>query len=66
MVTVKQAEKKSELKKFVTFPFSLYKDSPYWVPPMIKDEMESFDKTKNPAFKNADACFFLAYKDGKS
>jgi GNAT superfamily N-acetyltransferase len=64
MVTVKQAVKKADLKKFVTFPFDLYKDSPYWVPPLVKDEMEIFDRTKNPVFENADAWFFLAYKEG--
>ena len=30
---------------------------------IINDELESFDKTKNPAFQNADAWFFLAYKN---
>ncbi len=65
MVHVKQAVSKSDLKKFVTFPFSLYKDSPYWVPPLIKDEMETFDQKKNPVFEHADAWFFLAYKNGK-
>jgi len=65
MVTLKEAVTKSELKQFVKFPFTLYKDSPYWVPPIIKDEMETFDKTKNPAFKNAKAWFFLAYKEGQ-
>ncbi len=53
------------MKQFVTFPFSLYKDNEYWVPPMIKGEMESFDKTKNPVFKNADAQFFIAEREGK-
>ena len=65
MVTLKEAVTKSELKQFVKFPFSLYKDSPYWVPPIINDELASFNKTKNPAFKNADAWFFLAYKNGE-
>ncbi len=64
MVTLKEATTKTELKQFVKFPFTLYKDSPYWVPPIINDELESFDKDKNPAFKNADARFFLAYKNG--
>ena len=64
MVTLKEAITKSDLKTFVKFPFSLYKDSPYWVPPIISDEVQTFDKTVNPAFKNADAWFFLAYKDG--
>lgn len=63
MVTLKEAVTKSELKQFVKFPFSLYKNSPYWVPPIINDELESFDKSKNPAFKNSDAWFFLAFKN---
>lgn len=65
MVTLREATSKAELKQFVKLPFSLYKDSPYWVPPIIKDELESFDKTKNPAFKNAEARFFLAYKNNE-
>jgi len=63
MITVKEVLTKSELKKFVLFPFSLYKDNEYWVPPIIKDELAGFDKTKNPAFENAEARFFLAYKN---
>jgi len=62
MVTLKEATTKTELKQFVKFPFFLYKGNPYWVPPIIADELESFDKDKNPAFKNADAWFYLAYK----
>ena len=65
MVQVKQVQSKSDLKKFVKFPFSIYKDSPYWVPPIINDEMETFNTDKNPVFQNAEASFFLAYKDGK-
>ncbi|RFN58366.1 GTP cyclohydrolase [Marixanthomonas ophiurae] len=65
MIEVKKVTNKKELKQFVTFPFKLYKDCKYWVPPLIKDEMETLDKAKNPVFKNADAWYFLAYKDGK-
>ena len=62
MITIKEAITKSELTDFVKFPFTLYKDNKYWVPPIISDEIESFDKTKNPAFENAEAYFYLAYK----
>ncbi|MEP5430154.1 MAG: GTP cyclohydrolase, partial [Flavobacteriaceae bacterium] len=65
MVTIKQVQSKADLKKFVKFPFSLYKDSLYWVPPIIKDELESFDADKNPVFKSAEASFFLAYKNNQ-
>lgn len=64
MVTVKQVSTKAGLKRFVQFPFTLYKDSPYWVPPLIKDEIASFSPNKNPVFEHAEASFFLAYKEG--
>ena len=65
MITIKEAKSKKEMKQFVRFPFSLYKNSKYWVPPIIKDEIASFDKTKNPVFKQATAHFLLAYKNDK-
>ena len=63
MITIKEIFSKKELKQFVTFPFSLYKNNKYWVPPIIKDEVESFNKNTNPVFEHADARFFLAYKN---
>lgn len=62
--TVKVSTKK-ELKEFVVFPFKLYKDCSYWVPPIIKEELETLDIEVNPVFKNAEASYYLAYKDGK-
>lgn len=65
MITIKEATTKKDLKAFVKFPFKLYKGSKYWVPPIIKQELETFNKDVNPIFKDADARFFLAYKSGK-
>ena len=65
MITIVEAASKKLLLEFVKFPFSLYKNNPYWVPPLINEELESFDKTKNPAFETAEATFYLAYKNDK-
>ena len=65
MIEVREAKTPKELKKFVTFPFKLYKGNPYWVPPIINDELETFNKDKNPAFQSAQAQFFLAYQDNE-
>ena len=65
MITIQEVTNKKLLKSYVTFPFSIYQNHPYWVPPLIADEMESFDKTKNPAFETAEAHLYLAYKEGK-
>ena len=65
MITIKEIFTRKELKDFVKFPFKLYKDSKYWVPPLIKEELSTFDKNSNPALETADAFFFLAYKDNQ-
>ncbi|RKE95233.1 GNAT family N-acetyltransferase [Ichthyenterobacterium magnum] len=65
MITVKEIHSKKDLKQFVKFPFKLYKDSKYWVPPIIKEELNTFNKEINPVFKDAEARFFLAYKKDK-
>ena len=64
MITIQEVTTNKQLIQFVKFPFKLYKECPYWVPPLTKDELETLDKTKNPVFKNADASYFLAYKKG--
>jgi len=65
MITIKEANTPSLLKDYVKFPFTLYHNHPYWVPPLIQDELETFDKNKNPAFQSAEAYFYLAYKNDK-
>ena len=65
MITIKEAITKKELTEYIKFPFSLYKNNEFWVPPIIADELESFDKTKNPAFENAEAYFYMAYKNNE-
>ncbi len=65
MILVKEVTTKKGLKQFVKFPFALYKNNKYWVPPIIKDEADGFNKSKNPVFEHAHAQFFLAYKNNK-
>ena len=65
MISLKEVNTKSDMRKFVKFPFELYKDSPNWIPPLIHEEIASFDKNKNPVFKDADAWFYVALKDNR-
>lgn len=65
MINIREAITKKELKQFILFSFNLYKDNPNWIPPLIQDELITFDKTQNPVFENAEAYFYCAYKDGK-
>ncbi len=57
---------KSLKKAFVKFPIKdLYKDSPYYVPPLVMDELGTLDTKKNPAFDFCEMQLFLAYRNNK-
>jgi len=64
-IEIKEVLTKGDLKKFVKFPFKLYKGNQYWAPPFINDEIKTLSKDINPAFENCRAKYWLAYKDGK-
>lgn len=64
MILVKQIHTKEEMKQFVSFPFSLYKNSKYWVPGMIKEELKSFDLNPN-ILESIKVNYFLAYQNNK-
>ncbi len=64
-IEIKEVLSKKDTKAFVKFPFTLYKKSKYWVPPIISEEIKVFDKKINPVFKDAEAQLFLAFKDNK-
>lgn len=65
MITIKEQFSKKEIKAFIKFPFKLYKDNPYWVPPLINGQLDAFDKTINPVFKTSSARFFVALKNNE-
>ena len=57
---------KRNLLKFVHFPIdTLYRDSEYFVPPLVTDEVNTLRPDKNPAFDFCEAVYYLAYRDGK-
>lgn len=53
------------LRKFTQFQIDLYKDNPYYVPPMVSDDVNTLDPGHNPAFDFCEAAYFMAYTDGK-
>ena len=64
-ILIKEVNSKKELNEFVSFPFKLYKNHPFWVGPIINEELEVLDKQLNPVFKNAISRYFLAYKNDR-
>lgn len=56
---------KSDLRKYVKFGIDLYNENPYFVPPLIFDEVDTLHPDKNPAFEFCQAQSFMAFRDGK-
>jgi hypothetical protein len=63
-IRIDKVETKKALKKFIKFPWAVYKGDPNWVPPLILDVKERLDRNKNPFFEHAEMDLFLVFKDG--
>ncbi len=55
----------SEMKAFLSFPYSHYKDDENWIAPLYIQQRDLLDPKKNPYFENVDHAFFTAEKDGE-
>ena len=64
MVEVREIKTKKEQKEFIKFPLKLYKDNPYFVPPLYSDEKKIF-KSDYVYYDTSEAVYFGAYIDGK-
>ncbi|MBE6313418.1 MAG: N-acetyltransferase [Bacteroidales bacterium] len=66
MVEIRQIKPtRSNLKKFVEFQIKLYEGNPYFIPPLVSDEIATLDSKVNPAFDHCESAYFMAYSDGK-
>ena len=66
MVEIRQINPtRSNLKKFVEFQIKLYEGNPYFIPPLVSDEIATLDSKVNPAFDHCESAYFMAYRDGK-
>jgi GNAT superfamily N-acetyltransferase len=65
MIEVRPVQNASDKRRFLSFPWQLYRDDPLWVPPIYGDREKLTDPERSHFFKGGYADFFVAYKDGK-
>jgi hypothetical protein len=53
--------------EFILFPWKsgIYKNAPYWIPPLISEDKKLFNPAVYPFHKNAEVKLFLLYDNGK-
>ena len=63
---IKKVEDKQDLMEFIKFPWRVYRDDPYWVPPLISERKDFLDPQKNPFFEHSEVELFLAQRNGET
>lgn len=64
-VTVRPVASAADRRSFVDLPYRLYRDHPFWVPPLRMDQQKAIDPKKNPFFEHGKAQLFLAERGGE-
>ncbi len=61
-LVIKPVENLEERKAFLRFPWKVYQDDPYWVPPIFSERVHFTDPEKNPFFEHNEAQLYLALR----
>ena len=61
---LKEVKTDKDLLAFIRFPWEIYKGDPYWVPPLIKDQLQKFSPD-HPFRSHSEMILFLAYQEGR-
>ncbi len=55
-----------DIRQFINFPFTLYRDCPQWVPPLVPDMRLALNRDKYPFYRHSAADFFVAEQGGQT
>jgi hypothetical protein len=56
---VEEAKNQQDLMTFIRLPWEIYQGDRYWVPPLIKDQLQKFGPN-HPFRSHSEMIFFLA------
>lgn len=66
MIEIKEIPLTSKwLKKFTQLQIDMYEDNPYYVPPLVMDDINTLSPDKNPAFDTCECRCWMAFKGDK-
>lgn len=64
-VSIVEVSSAYDKKRFIEFPYELYKGNRYWVEPLRFDVKNNLDTKKNPFYKHSRLKLWLALSEGK-
>ncbi len=64
-ILVSPVQDEAGLEEFLRFPWRIYRQDPYWVPPLLPEQRKFLDPRRGPFFEIGEAQYFLAYRQGE-
>ncbi len=64
-IDVTSVQSAADLRAFINLPWTIYRNDPYWVPPLRSDLKKRLDKSRYPFFDHAEAEFLIARREGR-
>ena len=65
MIEIKSVQYAGERRRFLIFPWKIYRNDPLWVPPLLSERAKVIDPQQGSFFKDGHAELFIAWKDGQ-
>ncbi len=65
-ITIQPVRTKRERQIFLTFPWTIYRHDPLWVPPILAERAKTIDPRQGAFFLRGEAEFFIAWRDGRA
>jgi len=62
---ISPVKNEADMMEFISLPWDVYRDNPYWVPPLVSERRDFHNKDKNPFFEHAQVAYFIARRGAK-
>jgi hypothetical protein len=64
-IDVRPARTPGDRRRFVEFPYQLYRGNPHWIAPLRMAQKDVLNTKRHPFYKTSDVEMFLARRDGR-
>lgn len=63
-LTVSPVWSRRERRDFIKLPWKIYKNDKAWIPPLLVQEKQRFNRDKNPFFEHGEGEYFICKRNG--
>ncbi|MCB9936960.1 MAG: N-acetyltransferase [Planctomycetaceae bacterium] len=64
-ISIVPVQTKRQQKQFLTLPWKIYRDDPYWIPPLRQNQKELVGFAPHPFYDDSEGQAFLALRNGE-